>query len=114
VPIFVLVAVPKAYVYAIEAIRVRLTCSALITSMMTPPFNILARPALTAKLFSPSCALWPFVVGSSVAIVCVLGMLEYWVVQLVCREERVVESISGKVRKSEREIYVVKLEKKPE
>lgn len=37
--------------------------------MITPPFNILANPALTAKLVSPSWAPWPFVVGSSVAIV---------------------------------------------
>lgn len=44
------------------------TCSALTTSMMTPPFNILAKPALTAKLFSPSWAVCPFVVGNSVAI----------------------------------------------
>lgn len=45
------------------------TCSALTTSMITPPFIILARPALTAKLFvglpSPLVAgPWPLVVGS--------------------------------------------------
>lgn len=44
------------------------TCSAFTTSIMTPPFNILANPALTAKLFSPSWAVWPLDVGSSVGI----------------------------------------------
>lgn len=58
---------PKHRVVSLE--KTKLTCSALTTSIMTPPFNMRARPALTAKLFSPSCAPWPFVVGSSVAIV---------------------------------------------
>ena len=49
--------------------------------------------------------------GSSVAIVWGLGLLAGWIVQLVCKEEKIVEVISGKVRKSERESYVVKLEK---
>jgi hypothetical protein len=45
------------------------TCSALTTSIITPPFNMRARPVLTVKLDSAS----PFVVvvpleGSSVAI----------------------------------------------
>jgi hypothetical protein len=53
-------------------LREKLTCSALTTSIMTPPFSMRASPALTAKLFSPSWALVPFVVGSSVAIVNVM------------------------------------------
>jgi hypothetical protein len=50
------------------------TCSALTTSIMTPPFNIRARPSFTACEFfglSPFVCVWdvPFsLVGSSVAI----------------------------------------------
>jgi len=55
--------------------RGAMTCSAFTTSMMTPPFNMRARPVLTVKLDSPE-AFWgveeasPLVarVGSSVAI----------------------------------------------
>jgi len=50
------------------------TCSALTTSMITPPLSIRARPALTAKLDCVESPLvlpsWtPLVVGSVVAIV---------------------------------------------
>lgn len=48
------------------------TCSALTTSMMTPPFSIWARPALTAKVgVDPLVAVegpWPLGVGRSLAI----------------------------------------------
>jgi len=46
------------------------TCSALITSMMTPPLSMRANPSLTDAEFVDSPLVWgaPFVVGSSVAI----------------------------------------------
>jgi len=56
------------------------TCSALMTSMITPPFSMRARPALTEKLFSPSAEslgpwpLTPLVMGRSDGIV-VVGRL---------------------------------------
>lgn len=61
--------------------RIGHTCSALTTSMMTPPFSMRARPALTANEATPSVPLapscLPLVVGSVVAIlrdVFVMGM----------------------------------------
>ena len=47
------------------------TCSAFTTSIITPPFNIRARPVLTVKVDSalPFCAVpCPLVMGSSEAI----------------------------------------------
>lgn len=49
----------------------RSTCSALTTSMITPPFIIFARPALTVKfvepfLLSPPVGPWPLVEASFV------------------------------------------------
>lgn len=38
----------------------RLTCSALTTSMITPPFNIWARPALTVKVLEAAPFEAPF------------------------------------------------------
>ena len=51
-----------------EAKAIMDTCSALTTSMITPPLSIRANPALTAKLES-SPFWWPLVVGRSVAII---------------------------------------------
>ena len=60
--------------------RLRLTCSALTTSIMTPPFNICARPALILKFVEPglpwSFEVEPFAVGESLSMIVVLGGLE--------------------------------------
>jgi hypothetical protein len=62
-------------------LRGKLTCSALMTSMITPPFNMRARPALTEKLFSPSAwslgpwPLTPLVMGRSDGMVVIEDFL---------------------------------------
>lgn len=76
------------------------TCSALTTSIMTPPCNIRARPALTAKLESlmPLCAALlalSLLMGSSVAILLVLSLI-------IC--SAAVEYDSGNSRDKERKM----------
>lgn len=69
--------------------RVRLTCSTLTTSMMTPPCNIRARPVFTVKEsvepLEPLVAVAPLT-GNSVAIV------------VVCTEDSTKECLKRKFR----------------
>ena len=54
------------------------TCSAFTTSMITPPFNMRARPVFTVKLDAMSEILAlakPLVVGSSVAILLLWSLI---------------------------------------